>query len=185
MKKDQFKEAARLKFAVKRTTTILWYAYCLFGLGNHKSSRASGTEKRWWNRCLLRTDWREIQEIQELQFHWDVREDTQLQLDVKNTLVISINDLGLTVLAFYLLISLACLFISFSRVDDTKIATEFLRSKSELNYDLFFNLERLITSGKEIDQEYNNLLAFPVKLVAEYLENLILNVEEQLIIRNI
>jgi len=54
-----------------------------------------------------------------------------------------------------------------------------------LNYDLFFNLERLITSGKEIDQEYNNLLAFPVKLVAEYLENLILNVEEQLIIGNI
>jgi hypothetical protein len=71
------------------------------------------------------------------------------------------------------------------RVDDTKIATEFLRSKSELNYDLFFNLERLITSGKEIDQEYNNLLAFPVKLVAEYLENLILNVEEQLIIGNV
>jgi len=71
------------------------------------------------------------------------------------------------------------------RVDDTKIATEFLRSKSELNYDLFFNLERLIASGKEIDQEYNNLLAFPVKLVAEYLENLILNVEEQLIIGNI
>lgn len=61
------------------------------------------------------------------------------------------------------------------RVDRVKTELDECEKSSGINFDLFANSDQLMLSGNDLYLEYSNVLAFPLKLIGNYLDNVSLS----------